>query len=574
MLKLLPSPKYVEEKIKRVEKRTLKVSSFPEGLDTALKAFVLDDSGLTTTFEQSSDISGYELYLTQDEVKIVYDVCASAFHALVTLRQIFENPDVRETVIKDSSDYKMRGLYYDITRGKIPKLDELKRFVDTLSYLKINTLFLYVEHVFEFRETQEIVKKTGSITKEELQELEAWCEDRFIELVPSIATFGHMGEILEQEEYQELRCDMSPVTNPNTLQNRVHTLNPKNPKSIELVKSLISQYAPIFKSDKFHICCDETFGLNLVCDSEEEEAELFFGFAKQITEYVNSLGKTTLMWSDIAIKDPERLKQFPKNMMFVNWLYSHVAGDENFKLLHDKGLVQVVAPSTCSYGRFSENIDFSIGNIINLADYGHKWGALGFVNTNWGDCGNPNTWELSMYAIALGAQKSWNVKLPVNFHEALSLLVYKHPDGVKELIRLNELHRPIGWFGFVNAAHKFYYEVIKNQGSEIKGFFGEGTLDKIYGFNAEVLEYIQTSYTDYIENFPSDFKGEYADEMLIAAEGVCVMAELMAKLADIECHRLTDTKKFLEKFNAKWLSKNKPFWYDKINNVFMWIENA
>ncbi len=577
MLKLIPSPKYVEERIKKIE--TKAVSDIPSGLSLrlskALEKLPYNKNGVKVDIQIKNDVeNAYELTLTRDSASIVADSEASAFFAIQTLRQIFENDNVRETVIKDTPDYKFRGVYYDVTRGKIPRLEELKRFVDTLAYFKTNALFLYVEHVFEFRETKEIVKRTGSITAEELRELDRYCEENFIELVPSIATFGHMGEILEQDEYADLRCDQTPVKNPNTLQNRVHTLNPKNPKSIELVKSLISQYMPIFKSDKFHICCDETFGLDLVSENKEEESELFFGFAKQICEYVNSFGKTTLMWSDIAIKDPERLNDFPENMIFVNWLYSHVAGDENFKLLHDKGLRQIVAPSTCSYGRFSENLDFSIGNIVNLADYGYKYGAYGFVNTSWGDCGHPNTWELSMYAITLGAQKSWNVKLPVNFNESLSLLLYKHPDGVRELVRLNELHRPIGWFGFVNAAHKYYYEHIENKDGNINGYFGEGTLDKVYGFNSDILKYIQDSYTDYIKNFPEDFKGEWADEMLIAAEGVCVMAELFAKMAGIKCIRLTDTKEWLEKFNKKWLEKNKPFWYDKINNVFMWIENA
>ena len=123
--------------------------------------------------------------------------------------------------------------------------------------------------------------------------------------------------------------------------------------------------------------------------------------------------------------------------------------------------------------------------------------------------------------------------------------------------------------------HKYYYEVIEKKADGSLNKFGvEGTLDKVYGFNADILDYVQKAYKEYVDTFPSDFCGEYADEMLIAAEGVCVIAELFARLGKIECNRLTKTDEWLAKFNKKWCEKNKPFWYDRINTVFNWIENA
>lgn len=51
---------------------------------------------------------------------------------------------------------------------------------------------------------------------------------------------------------------------------------------------------------------------------------------------------------------------------------------------------------------------------------------------------------------------------------------------------------------------------------------------------------------------------EYRQEMLIAAEGICVMAELSAKLAGYEIEPVTDARAWLDKYSDSWLRKNKP----------------
>ena len=40
-----------------------------------------------------------------------------------------------------------------------------------------------------------------------------------------------------------------------------HTLNVTNEDSIKLVGNMLEQFIPLFSSNKFNICCDETFDL-------------------------------------------------------------------------------------------------------------------------------------------------------------------------------------------------------------------------------------------------------------------------------------------------------------------------
>ena len=53
--------------------------------------------------------------------------------------------------IEDWPDFKVRGFYYDITRGKVPTLETLKNLVDTLAFYKINQFQLYIEHTFALK---------------------------------------------------------------------------------------------------------------------------------------------------------------------------------------------------------------------------------------------------------------------------------------------------------------------------------------------------------------------------------------------------------------------------------------
>ena len=112
---------------------------------------------------------GYRI--TFDEViSVDADSEKGAFYAIQTIRQIIKNGyyDVKE--IKDTPDFEVRGFYYDITRGRIPTLESLKKLVDTLAYHKINMLQLYVEHVFPFKEYDGIYQRTGYITPEETRD--------------------------------------------------------------------------------------------------------------------------------------------------------------------------------------------------------------------------------------------------------------------------------------------------------------------------------------------------------------------------------------------------------------------
>jgi N-acetyl-beta-hexosaminidase len=64
----------------------------------------------------------------------------------------------------------------------------LKSLIDQMAYYKLNSLQLYVEHTFEFEEYKDLNEKLGYLSKEEIKEIDAYCEENFIEFIPSLST--------------------------------------------------------------------------------------------------------------------------------------------------------------------------------------------------------------------------------------------------------------------------------------------------------------------------------------------------------------------------------------------------
>src|SRR5690606_11763612 len=115
------------------------------------------------------------------------------FYGAVTLIQLLEQagaslPCLR---ISDRPDFVDRGVMLDVSRDKVPTMETLYRLVDRLASWKINQLQLYTEHTFAYRHHPEVWAKASPLTGEEILRLDAYCRERFIELVPNQNSFGH-----------------------------------------------------------------------------------------------------------------------------------------------------------------------------------------------------------------------------------------------------------------------------------------------------------------------------------------------------------------------------------------------
>jgi hypothetical protein len=372
---------------------------------------------LLTISDRTSPAESYELAISPGGIRITGNGPAGLFYGIKTLCQIIGQHGARLPCceITDSPDFPHRGFYHDVTRGKVPTLATLKSLVEKLSSYKINQLQLYIEHSFAFKQLPDLWYDKDPLTHEEIRELDAWCWMHCIDLVPSLATFGHLYELLRIKRFEHLREVDLPAGGPTpNLWDRMahHTIDAANPESFRLIKSMLDEFLPLFQSPYCDVCCDETFDLGAGRNRDRAAAagkgRLYIEFVKKLVTVVREHGKTPMLWGDVIRNYPELLRELPEDLVFLNWGYAPDVTDEAARTFAHHGVRQYVCPGVQGWSRFANNIDAATGNIRAMVRFGREYGAEGVLTTDWGDCGHVNFPAGSYHGMALGAALSWN----------------------------------------------------------------------------------------------------------------------------------------------------------------------
>jgi hypothetical protein len=362
---------------------------------------------------------GYRLRISPDGVRIEAGDEAGAFYGKMTLRQILRQypKDVPCCEIEDWPDFPTRGVMLDISRDKVPTMATLLALVDDLAEWKINHLELYTEHTFAYRNHREVWEHASPMTAEKIRRLDAYCHERFIELVPNQQSFGHFERWLKHPKYHSLAA--------GALRN---CLDPANPESVTLLADLYGELLPNFTSQKFNVDCDETYGI---------EGRVYLDFLLKIHELVKRHGRTMQFWGDIVLKHPELVNELPRDVVVLEWGYeADHPFDEHGALFVRSGIPFYVCPGTSSWNSIAGRTDNCLANLRNAAINGLKHGACGFLNTDWGDNGHWQYLPISYFGFAAGAALSWcgEANRGENFIEALDVHVFR--DSVRVMGKL------------------------------------------------------------------------------------------------------------------------------------------
>lgn len=415
---------------------------------------------------------GYRLVVRENSVTLHGDGAEGAFYGIQTLRQLIKanGLSIPCCEIDDAPDFAYRGYYHDISRGRVCKLETLKKVVDMLSYFKVNSYQLYIEAAFTFKELEGITDSDNALTPEEILELDDYCYNRFVDLVPSLSTFGHLFTLLQSEKY----CDISELGHHKMTRNYWlerqwhHTVDVYNPRTIEVIGSMLEQYIPLFRSKYFNICCDETLDLCSGKNAGKDKSEAYFHHLDKLIRIIKSHSRIPMIWGDECMAKPEMAKErVPGDTVILNWCYHKHVNEWIPKFYSDLGFTQVVCPGTSGWDNFVENIDISTGNIAEFAAHAKKYGALGMLNTCWGDFGHVCSFKCNMYGVLFGAQKSWNVDAMTDteFEKAATLLLYDIKDfNMADVLRkLAEASDTCSWSNFV-----IWHSAVTIEGKEEK----------------------------------------------------------------------------------------------------------
>ena len=436
----------------------------------------------------------YRLDIGAAGVHVLATSKAGLFYGVCTLGQLLKLGARPGAVslpllrIQDQPSFARRGVMLDISRDKVPTLETTLALVELLASLKINELQLYMEHTFAYAGHEKVWQDASPFTAQDIETLDAFCRERHIDLVPNQNSFGHMQRWLAFEPYRselaEAPNGFEHAWNPTR---EPYGLCPTDPRSLAFLSGLYDQLLPHFTSRTFNVGLDETFDLGLGRSKEACEARgterVYLDFLKEIHETVGRRGFTMQFWGDIIIKRPELIPELPKDAIAMEWGYEHDHPfAENVAKFAAAGLRFYVCPGTSSWNTIAGRTENALLNIASAVKHGAQHGALGVLNTDWGDNGHLQPLCASYIGFMAGAAMSWkaeDAQAPLELPVAEWLDSYVFSDTDKRLGAitrdLGNAYRELGCRPH-NASALFYFiagrpgQPIQLPGTELQHF--------------------------------------------------------------------------------------------------------
>lgn len=290
---------------------------------------------------------------------------------------------------------RLRGFMVDPPRTP-ESMDYYKRLVAFSADWGFNALVFRLTDdqgaAIRFESHPEFFTHKNALSTAQVRELVAYAQQRGVELIPEIESFGHTKFITAVEQYADLRDH-----DPKNVDKRSSTFSaviPSHPKVLKLFEDIYRETANLFPSRYLHGGCDEVaWG-----DSEFTKAALKTKSRAQVWgQYINDLNalarknsKEFIVWADHPLnEDPAILNYLDKNIILMDWDYSRtdpkVVETAARKVLENGSRV-IGAPSLihCKWGPRA-----GVGQLRNIDAYADAYRAvddprnLGVVVTNW-----------------------------------------------------------------------------------------------------------------------------------------------------------------------------------------------
>lgn len=396
---------------------------------------------------------GYHLRLQPHTIEIEATSPTGLRYGMLTLSQMLRQcSELPCGHIIDWPDFEQRGVMLDISRDKVPSLENLCQSIDLLSELKYNQLQLYTEHTFAYQNHEAIWHAASPYTGEDILFLDRYCAERAIELVPNQNSFGHMARWLNHPDYNHLsetedRGFIHPLTGEHKPE--AFSLYPGE-ESLNLMRELYDELLPHFRSQQFNVGCDETFDLGQgksreACE-EIGKGRVYLNFLVSLQQEVQKRGKLMQFWGDIILNHPELIPELPRPCVALNWGYE---ADHDFaqetRALAQAHIPFYVCPGTSTWNSIGGRTHNMQGNISAAVAAGLENGAQGLLMTDWGDNGHWQPWPVSWPGFVYAAAQSWNAQKEPAVFEVLNLHFFQDQENLvgQILLELGRAHEEV-----------------------------------------------------------------------------------------------------------------------------------
>ena len=340
--------------------------------------------------DESNHRQWYSIRFEPKRITICYVGEEGRQYAHMTLDQLrVLHSEVPSMTITDWPAFTYRGWMDDQSRGPVPHAAYRKKQWETLHALKFNFCNYYTEHTLYQPEFPDLAPAYLADCKPHPDE------------VINLQLFAHAEKTLRIPFYQHL---MDSKAN----------FDPSNEATYDFLRKRIkAAYDRIPNSLFFIINCDETEQLGTgrakkLVDSLGAD-QVYVDFINRCYDLVQQAGSTRVaMWGDIVAKNPEMMKQLPKDMTYIMWAYEPLDSFKHLiKPFKEHGNPFWVAASTGHSATMTSTPQRYIKNIANLYRDGYRDGARGAMLTCWDDNGEAlfdNSWHAQYWA----AEMAWN----------------------------------------------------------------------------------------------------------------------------------------------------------------------
>ncbi len=239
--------------------------------------------------------------------------------------------DIPAVEITDKPRFGWRGLMLDVGRY-FYSVDYIKKFIDCLAMHKMNIFHWHLVEDFGWRiEIKKYPKLTevgawrrntnfqrgsffidsnphgGYYTQDDIREVVAYAQARYVTVVPEIELPGHVLSALVA--YPELSCTGGPFEFPEewAIQKDIYCAGKE--EVFTFLEDVLSEVVELFPSKIIHIGGDEAlkdrWSTCVYCQQRikneglKDEFELQSYFIKRIERFLNSKGKQVIGWDEI-----------------------------------------------------------------------------------------------------------------------------------------------------------------------------------------------------------------------------------------------------------------------------------
>lgn len=278
---------------------------------------------------------GYTLSVQPDALLLCAADDAGEFYGMQTIAQLREEGEVPCGVYQDAPKYPFRSYMLDVSRHFFP-VEVIKRLLDQMARLKLNTFHWHLSDDQGFRiESKKFPrlneigswrmegeqKVGGYYTQEEIREIVAYAQERFINVIPEIDLPGHTVSIVAT--FPELSCSGEPLAVAHGSGIFPRILCAGNDKVYDFLYALLEEVCGLFPGPYFHIGGDEApksewekcprCQQRIQAEGLKDEEELQAWFTGKLVEFLEAQGKTVIGWNEILTSgtvSPKAIAQY------------------------------------------------------------------------------------------------------------------------------------------------------------------------------------------------------------------------------------------------------------------------